>query len=163
MLTLVFMTFLCDQMLGSLAKWLRLCGFDTAFATQTTTDESLLNKAQKEQRALITRDKQLIAQAKKKLIPVIEIKTIDLDEQLTTVLKYITINPKDILSRCSECNTPLISVEKETIKSCVPPKIFLHKNCFWSCPTCKKTYWKGTHYDAINKKISKLQLQNKTD
>ena len=163
MLILVFMKLLCDQMLGSLAKWLRLCGFDTAFATQTTTDESLLKKAQKEQRVLITRDKQLIAQAKKNLILVIEIKTIDLDVQLTTILKHISINPEDILSRCSECNTPLISVEKDTIKSHVPPKIFSEKNCFWRCPSCKKTYWKGTHYDAINKKIIKLQLQNKTD
>jgi uncharacterized protein with PIN domain len=36
------MKLLCDQMLGTLAKWLRIMGFDTFYANAETSDEDLL-------------------------------------------------------------------------------------------------------------------------
>ena len=54
------MKFLCDQMLGTLAKWLRLLGFDTFYANDEIKDDILLLIAKKENRAIITRDKELI-------------------------------------------------------------------------------------------------------
>ena len=51
------MKFLCDRMLGTLAKWLRIIGFDTSFADANIEDEKLLRLAKDEERILITRDK----------------------------------------------------------------------------------------------------------
>ena len=41
------MKFLCDQMLGTLAKWLRIYGFDTFYANSETGDDELLRIAKK--------------------------------------------------------------------------------------------------------------------
>lgn len=60
------MKFLCDKMLGTLAKWLRIYGFDTFYANSEIDDEGLMEIAKKEKRVLITRDKDLIIKAKKR-------------------------------------------------------------------------------------------------
>ena len=148
---------LCDQMLGTLAKWLRLFGFDTFYANSEMEDEELLQFAKKEDRVIITRDKQLIARGKKEKLPVIEMNTTDLDEQLTLVLKNVDIDQKAILSRCSICNTILNEVKKSEVKGKVPTKIFENNEKFWFCSKCDKIYWMGSHYERILNKIEKIK------
>src|SRR3712207_2312024 len=50
--------FLCDAMLGGLAKWLRAAGYDTYYAREGTdvSDASLTRKALEEGRVLLTSD-----------------------------------------------------------------------------------------------------------
>jgi len=150
------MRLLCDHMLGSLAKWLRIFGFDTIYPDATTNDDLVLHIASREKRLLISRDKELLIRAKKTRIPVLEIHTTNLTEQLQQVLKEIPIDEKKILSRCTLCNTPLHSVEKEGIIDKIPEKVFQTRNEFWVCPTCAKYYWMGTHYENMREKINIL-------
>jgi len=150
------MKFLCDQMLGTLAKWLRLMGFDTYFADNVTTDDELIAIAHKEKRVLITRDKTLVQKTKKQKIPSIEIKTTDLDEQLQKALQKTKINKKDLLTRCSLCNMVLNPIEKIKVKNRVPERIFEQHTDFLYCPKCDKIYWPGTHYKKILEKITTL-------
>jgi uncharacterized protein with PIN domain len=150
----------CDQMLGSLAKWLRLLGIDTYFAKGTISDDDLLSQAIKEKRLLITRDKGLITRAHKQKIPVIHITSIKLEQQLTQVISVIPISTNAFFSRCILCNTPVQKVAKNTAVDHIPPKVFEAKNDFWFCPTCNKYYWQGSHYEKINQAISNL-LNNK--
>jgi uncharacterized protein with PIN domain len=151
------MKVLCDQMLGSLAKWLRLFGFDTFYANQDMKDEELLKIAKKEDRVIITRDKQLIARGRKEKLPVIEINTTDLDEQINLVLKNVVIDQKAILSRCSVCNTILDEIKKSEVKDKVPRKVFENNEKFWFCSKCDKFYWMGSHYEKILGKIEKIK------
>jgi len=148
---------LCDQMLGTLAKWLRLFGFDTFYANSEMEDEELLQVAKKEDRVIITRDKQLIARGKKEKLSVIEVNTTDLDEQLNIVLKNVDIDQKAVLSRCSVCNTILDEIEKSEVKGKVPTKIFENNEKFWFCSKCNKIYWMGSHYERILNKIEKIK------
>ncbi|MCX6671221.1 MAG: Mut7-C RNAse domain-containing protein [Euryarchaeota archaeon] len=150
------MKLLCDHMLGSLAKWLRIFGFDTFYPDSTTNDDLILQIAHREERLLISRDKELLIRAKKTLVPVLEIQTTNLTEQLQQVLKKIPVDEEKILSRCTVCNTLLHSVEKETIKDKIPEKVFQTRNEFWICPSCSKYYWMGTHYENMREKISTL-------
>lgn len=150
------MRLLCDHMLGSLAKWLRIVGCDTFYPDAATNDDEVLQCAKQEERLLISRDKELLQRAKKALIPVIEIHTTNLSEQLAEVLKRISLDRTTILSRCTLCNTPLVSVEKEVVKMSVPEKVFKTRNDFWFCPVCKKYYWMGTHYENMKEKINRL-------
>ena len=53
------MKVLCDQMLGSLATWLRFLGIDTFYVKEQLSDDDLLQIARKEKRILITKDKEL--------------------------------------------------------------------------------------------------------
>lgn len=142
-----------DQMLGSLAKWLRILGVDTYFAKNTIMDEDLLQIAKSEKRILITRDKELIIRAKKHKIPTISIHSTDLDEQLRTVLKQLPIDTNKFFSRCTICNTPVDNVEKKSVTQFVPKKVLSTKDKYWYCSTCDKYYWQGSHYDKIQKKI----------
>lgn len=155
------MKFLCDQMLGTLAKWMRLLGFDTFYATNTLTDDELLAIAQEEKRVLITRDKELCVRAKKRCLDVIEMKTIDLDEQLFQVVSQHPIDNEKILSRCTLCNTILDDVEKIDVADKVPERIFENNTRFWFCSHCHKYYWQGSHYEAIVQKIDDLQKNRK--
>lgn len=150
------MKLLCDHMLGSLAKWLRIFGFDTVYPDTTTNDDCVLQIAHREKRLLLSRDKELLIRAKKTHIPVLEIHTTNLTEQLQQVLKEIPIEEKKILSRCTVCNTPLLSVKKEGIKEKIPEKVFQTRNVFWVCPACSKYYWMGTHYENMREKINNL-------
>ena len=151
------MKYLCDQMLGTLAKWLRLFGFDTFYANQDITDEKILEISEKEKRILITRDKELVIRAKKKNIQFFKIITIDLDEQLKTVLKNTKIDEKNILSRCSLCNNLVDEIKKTEIKNRVPEKVFENKERFWYCHECDKTYWMGSHYNKIQSKLKEIK------
>jgi len=150
------MKFLCDQMLGTLAKWLRIYGFDTFFASSQIKDEDLVEIAKNENRTLITRDKELIYSAKRQNIKTIELKTTDLDEQIKQVLNGEVIDKSKFLSRCIICNNTIVTISKEKIKKKVPPRIFENNDEFWYCKKCDKIYWKGTHYDDMLKKIDNL-------
>lgn len=143
-------------MLGSLAKWLRIFGFDTFYPDSTTNDDFILQIATREKRLLISRDKELLIRAKKTRVPVLEIQTTNLTEQLQQVLKEIPVDEEKILSRCTVCNTLLHAVEKEGIKDKIPEKVFQTRNEFWICPACSKYYWMGTHYENMREKINTL-------
>ena len=150
------MKFLCDQMLGSLAKWLRLFGFDTFYATAEMDDDELIRVAKKEDRVVITRDKELMSKMKKQKLPIIELNITDVDEQLKIVLKDVSIDQKIVLSRCSVCNTILNEITKKDVKGKVPERVFENNDKFWFCSNCNKIYWMGTHYDKIINKIKKF-------
>ncbi len=150
------MKLLCDQMLGTLAKWLRILGYDTYYAPNEITDDDLLKIAKKEKRILITRDKELIIRAKKHTITTIKMQETDLIEQIRKVIKENKIDEKKFLSRCSVCNTELLSISKDQVNGKVPPKVFESKEKYWYCPTCSKYYWMGSHYDDMIKRIEKI-------
>jgi len=151
------MKFLCDQMLGTLAKWLRVYGFDTFYANHEMNDNDLLKIAKEEKRVLITRDKTLAQISKRENLKTLNIQTIDIDEQLKIVLKHVEINQDKILSRCLLCNSVIEEIKKEKIRDKVPPRVFKNNEKFWYCKKCNKIYWKGTHYINMIKKINKLK------
>lgn len=157
------MKLLCDHMLGSLAKWLRIFGFDTLYPDANTTDDTVLMRAKKENRLLISRDKELVLRGKKAEIKVLYLHTTNLTEQLTQVISLLKIDTTQVLTRCTLCNTLLCPVEKKDIRTPLPPKVFDTKNDFWHCPSCDKYYWMGTHYDNMRKKINTLTQRPRND
>ena len=151
------MKFLCDQMFGTLANWLRLLGFDTYYANSEIDDDKLLEIAKNEDRVLITRDKELSFRAKRDNMQVFKPESIHLDEQLVFILKNVDLNEEMFLSRCSLCNNLLNEIGKDDVKKMVPEKVFENNNKFWFCSNCKKVYWKGSHYDKILSRINKIK------
>jgi hypothetical protein len=154
------MKLLCDQMLGSLATWLRILGQDTYYAQRYITDDELLQIAKNEQRTIISRDKVLLQRAKKELIQIIPLVSTNLDEQLRTVLPKITIDKNELLTRCTICNTILESIIKNRIIDQVPKRIYDQHDTFWYCPHCNKVYWMGSHYENIRTKLQNLTMKS---
>ena len=143
-------------MLGTLAKWLRIYGFDTFFVNSEMDDAKLLEITKKENRILITRDKNLIQSARRENIKTIEVKTTDINEQISTILGDTEIDKTKVLSRCILCNTKVDEIKKEDVKGKVPERVFNNNEKFWFCKKCNKIYWKGSHYEKMFEKINNL-------
>ena len=156
------MKVICDQMLGSLAKWLRILGIDTFYASSQITDDELLTIAQHEGRILLTRDKELLIRCQKEKLQSIKIENTDLDEQLKELMNKIEFNKKLILSRCTRCNELLASIHQNDVRGKVPKKVFERNNKFWYCSKCQKYYWKGSHYDSMIEKINTMKKSKLT-
>ena len=150
--------FLADRMLGKLVKWLRILGYNTAYPS-FDDDLSLILSARQEGRILLTRDTNLIK--RRNICDFLFVKDDHWEEQLAGIIKglklKIDLNSK-IFSRCSLCNTPIKDVDKKEVKNYVPPYVFLTQDKFVYCPSCKKYYWRGTHWQRMTQKIQKLFL-----
>lgn len=150
------MKFLCDQMLGTLAKWLRIYGFDTFYANSKISDDQLIKISKDENRVLISRDKELIQIAKRENLKTIELKTTDIDEQIKAVLSDLKFDESKVLSRCILCNARVEELCKDKVKEKVPKRVFENNEEFWFCKNCNKIYWKGSHYEKMIEKIKNL-------
>ncbi len=148
------MRFVADCMLGKLAKWLKILGFDTAYFTKIE-DSDLLVFAQNESRILLTRDNGLIERSKN--IQCLFIDSEKWSEQIQQVLKEFNLKKKiKSNSRCIECNTILKDLPKKRAKNLVTPFIFKNADVFSLCPVCGRVFWKGTHQNDMEKKITKI-------
>ncbi|HDN95444.1 MAG TPA: hypothetical protein ENG71_00060 [Thermoplasmatales archaeon] len=145
--------FVCDVMLGTLAKWLRILGFDTKYS-KDFEDEEILKIAEEENRVVLTRDKLLANKAKK----AVYINERSLDEQIKKVLNELKINVDEgkILTRCILCNVKVEKIEKEKVKGKVPSHVFENHDEFWICPNCQRIYWAGTHWQNMEEKIKEI-------
>lgn len=135
--------FVIDAMFGTLAKWLRVLGFDTVFA-KDLEDEQIIALAEKEGRILITRDKNLARKADNSFFLNSDI----LNEQLKQVLEKYPADGSQLLTRCLLCNTILTPVKKTDVKD-VPEGVLEREEKFWKCPDCEKYYWPATHYENM--------------
>ncbi len=144
-------------MLGKLTRFLRILGFDTLYFKDTNDDE-LLTISQKDNRILITRDRELHQRAIKMNIKSILITETNLENQLSQITSKlnISLNLDTAETRCPLCNTKLEQVSKYEIKNKIPEKIFTLHEEFWICKKCDKIYWIGSHWKSINRTISSI-------
>ncbi len=151
--------FAVDVMLGRLARWLRIFGYDTIY-DKTFTDAELLYTAIKEKRILITRDRKLAKRAGKIAFLM---NSEFIGEQIRELEKAFKIKPHIKYTRCSLCNTPIKSIKKEFVKDKVPPYTYMITEEFYICPSCNKVYWEGSHRKRAEKEIERLFYGNKGD
>ncbi len=136
------MKFLADTMLGRLATWLRLLGYDTAYLPEAD-DPELARRARAEDRILLTRDVEL---TRRRGIKSVLIASERIEEQLRQMAREQHLTARLAFSRCAVCNTPLEEVDKGTLKGAVPPYVFQTQTHFRRCPICHRIYWRGTHW-----------------
>jgi uncharacterized protein with PIN domain len=145
--------FVADTMLGRLAKWLRILGYDTLYPGQET-DQRLARIASEDGRVLLTRDVEL---ASRKGFQKLLIDSNDLFEQLVQVMAAFDLKTNDrTLSLCLLCNRPLREIGKEDARDRVPPYVYQTQSRFFHCSECGKFYWAGTHLDHIRNELKKL-------
>jgi uncharacterized protein with PIN domain len=143
-----------DCMLGKLAKWLKILGFDTVYFSRIE-DDDLLVFAQNESRVLLTRDTGLIEKSKN--VPALLIHSEKWLEQIQQVLNSLDLKGKaKPNSRCIECNTVLKALSKERARNLVTPFIYKNADVFSLCPECGRVFWKGTHHSDMEEKITKI-------
>ena len=147
------MRFIADSMLGRLARWLRLLGFDTLYFPQIE-DSLLLRIAREEDRILLTRDTRLVKV--RGLRNFLLLRENGIFDQLREVISSLALKPVTGLSRCSLCNGTLDDVPKEKAKGFVPEYVYLTSEDFKRCHGCDKFYWNGTHQERLRKKLAEV-------
>jgi uncharacterized protein with PIN domain len=135
--------FLADAMLGRLARWLRVLGFDTTY-DPTAPDSELVARASAEGRLLLTRDRHLLRELRP--ARALEVQSSVPLEQLRQVVDGLQLSaPAELFTRCILCNAPLTDVPTEERASVVPLASQGLPGPVRRCDQCRRVYWHGSH------------------
>jgi len=140
------MLFVADSMLGKLARYLRIMGYDTIY--QKTYSGQRLSELVAEGRVLLTR-----STIRVKEYPHVVFIDRDLVKDQLTVLDSnlrLSRDQEKWFTRCSICNSPLSKVDREGAQAHVPDYVFFrYPEKIQFCPSCKRFYWPGTHRERM--------------
>ena len=141
---------LLDVMLGKLAVYLRMCGYDAAYAGDRglEADARIRKAAASEGRLLLTRDRQLAAAADDALL----LTAREVEDQLAELREAgVRLSVADEPVRCGRCNGRLEAVDAaaETPGYAPAPAA---TDC-WRCCDCGQVFWKGSHYERMAAKL----------
>ncbi|MGC9186098.1 MAG: Mut7-C RNAse domain-containing protein [Fervidicoccaceae archaeon] len=145
-----------DAMLGNLARYLRILGYDTLYWKEYT-DAEILEELSKNDRILITRDKQLYFKAIDKGINVVFFtEPLPINKLLSCLREVglidLSFDPKK--SRCPECNGELMETNK-------PPMSYgNHARKYFVCKRCGMIYWVGKHFHYIMKTLGEAKNES---
>jgi uncharacterized protein with PIN domain len=157
------MKFIADRMLGRLARWLRLFGYDTLLIEkQENEDDTLLALAEKGGRILVSRDRVLVRKAMKRGIKTYLVQSSEIMEQLQEMRKEFDISFKPEMDRCTLCNSAIRKVEPDELelirkKDYVYPATLESGTEFWLCEACGQVYWQGKHWENIRERVKRLK------
>ena len=152
--------FIADSNVGKLARWLRMMGYDTIFFSGID-DGELIDIALEEGRVVLTRDTRIMKRrvATSGQLKIVLTKDDDPKKQLRQVVRALKLDScLRQFTRCLECNQSLVPRSKEEVKDLVPPYVFLTQTQYMQCPYCQKIYWRGTHWQRMNKELEKIAI-----
>ena len=146
-------------MLGKLARWLRLLGFDTAYCSDID-DARLIRLAREEDRVLLTRDTRLcmtrpVARGE---ISAVLFSGDDLYDQLMQLLAELDLEQFKAAGRmCPKCNAPTREASAQEARGRVPSYVLKIHRDFTFCARCGSFYWKGSHWKAIKRNVMQIR------
>ena len=147
--------FLADENVGKLGKWLRTLGYDVAYQSPAT-DAQLALKALRENRVILTRDRDF---SKQRIVKQCLLLTSqDSVEQLKQVIQAfdLELNQDCFFTRCLDCNTVVQPIPKEKARSAIPDYVYRTHNQFHECPACNKLFWRGSHIRNFQKWLQQI-------
>ena len=146
--------FLCDAMLGTVARWLRFFGYDAVFLEPGPEDRLLAEQARNEGRWLLTRDRELASAGPRTML----IRADELEDQLLEVFGRLGLRPQATLelARCGECNGELEDVSKDEVSGVAPPHVLATAPRFRRCSGCRRVYWPGSHGERILERMEAI-------
>ena len=147
---------LLDAMLGKLATYLRMCGYDAAYVLDRDvadeqsgtggdpSDDDIAAWAEGSTRRLLTRDVDLAARVDDAVL----LSSRDVREQLRNLHGAgYELSLEDPPRRCSACNGDLRAVDAaESLPAYAPEPA--ETDC-WRCRDCGQVFWKGSHWDDV--------------
>ncbi len=146
--------FIADSMLGRLAKWLRILGYDTLYF-RDAQDGRLVTLARREGRILLTRDTRLLL--RHRLCPMLFVHHDRVWDQLRQVAGEPGLSVGARLgSRCLRCNRSLAPLAKDRAAGRVPEYVFRHHDTFFQCEECGRIFWGGTHLHHMEETVRAL-------
>ena len=133
-------------MLGKLAVYLRVCGYDTAYALDRNieADDRIAALADTEDRRLLTRDVEL----GERVDGALTLTARELEGQLAELRAAgVELEADEEPSYCGRCNGRLdpVSADADTPAYAPDPA---DTEC-WRCRSCEQLFWAGSHYERM--------------
>ena len=138
--------FIADSMLGRLAKWLRVLGYDTLY--QPFYNQGVIGASVREGRKLLSRHRSTVTRYADSML----IRSDYVKDQLYEMKKAGTIRSERSrwFSRCLLCNVPLQKAEGTHARDNVPEYVFYQSaSGIRFCPSCGRFFWPGSHRDRM--------------
>ena len=150
-------SFVADGHLGLLTRDLRLLGFDVAYDPRAE-DRQLLEVMEREDRALLTRDRRLLMHAivRTGYCP----RSQSAEEQTIEVIhRFDLLGSIAPFTRCLRCNAPLREVSKAEIIERLEPLTKIYYEQFRRCTGCDQIYWAGSHFSKLQKRLEQIRAR----
>ncbi len=159
--------FLLDEDLRTLARPLRLMGFDTStFASESASLQSKLDQARDEFRTLVTPDRKTAEAAILAGSPRVILLESKPNENTDSLLsRFLEANPDALriarnenffFCRCVNCNTRTIPISKDLASDRVPQDVLSKSERFSICPRCEKVTWDGIYEEQQRRRFRAL-------
>jgi len=126
---------------------LRLLGVDAACSA--TDDQELVAIAVRDQRIVLTRDRELLK--RRAVTHGYFVRNTQPLQQTVEVLQRYGLRAVQPFSRCLVCNGELRAVPKALVEARVPPRTREHYQAFWICDACGQVYWRGSHWNRLRR------------
>jgi uncharacterized protein with PIN domain len=149
--------FVLDAHLGTLARRLRMLGFDTRYRNDYD-DVELAQISGTTGRILLTRDRGLLKRGA--VLHGYYVRMTDPRMQVSKVLERFKLHGTFVpFGRCTRCNGELEVVALSEIVDQVPPKTRAAFEEFRRCVSCARIYWPGSHFEAMRRFIDEVSAR----
>jgi uncharacterized protein with PIN domain len=149
--------FVVDVHLGTLARYLRLLGFDAVYRNDLT-DPELARLAARQRRILLTCDVGLLK--RKTVTRGHWLRARDPEQQIVEVAAALQlrrlIRP---FTRCLSCNGRLAPLDRRDARDRVAARVYRRFRRFVRCGGCGRVYWQGTHFQRLRRLVSRVRAE----
>jgi uncharacterized protein with PIN domain len=146
--------FMVDAMLGRLARWLRILGYDVAWEEQVS-DQALVRRALEEARIIVTRDRALTSEWR--ISDVLVLRSDDPVEQLRELAAVVDLRSRaQPFMRCSRRNERLVPAPRPAARGRVPARVLASGEPLKRCPGCDRHYWAGSHTARMRRVLEEV-------
>lgn len=143
--------FVAGSRLGTLARYLRMLGFDTRYQNDAT-DEELANECASNGRVLLTRDRGLLK--RRAVLYGCLIRSDEPRQQVTELLnRYGLREWARPFVRCLRCNGLHEPVAEADVLDRLEALTREYHDAFWRCRDCGNVVWAGTHHERMQQLI----------
>lgn len=147
--------FILDTHLGKLASYLRMLGFDTLYRNDYEDDE-LAQVSAEETRILLTRDLGVLKRGivtygyfVRETAPRLRLQEIN--------ERYDLVRHAEPFKHCMRCNGLLHPAAKQSVLDHIPQDVVQYYDEFHQCDECSQIYWKGSHYEKMERMIAEMR------
>ncbi|HEX6995880.1 MAG TPA: Mut7-C RNAse domain-containing protein [Gammaproteobacteria bacterium] len=135
--------FVLDVHLGTLARYLRLVGFDAVWRNDLS-DEEIIESSVRERRVILTRDRGILRNGR--VTHGYRLRSTDPLEQLEEVIRALQLGEQlEPFTRCLECNGEIAPVTAKDASPSVPERVRAATDESHRCRECGRVYRAGSH------------------
>jgi uncharacterized protein with PIN domain len=139
--------FVADAHLGTLARLLRMMGFDTLYDNRLA-DGEIERIVATQGRIVLTRDRDLLK--RKHITHGCYVRALQPQQQLREVFERLDLRRSARpFTRCPICNAALHAVTPAEVAHRVPARVRERHHRFSACEVCGRVFWEGTHCQRV--------------